>query len=132
MKKYFILATLLFITGCSVKEVQKSHYNIDGVKYRVVDVQRGIASYYSGRFHGRRMASGEIFNQYALTAAHKTLPFGTKVRVTFLSTGDSVVVKINDRGPHVAGRIIDLSYEAAKSIGMVPYGLGRVKLEVLK
>ena len=90
----------------------------------------GIASYYGGKFHGRRTASGEIFNKNALTAAHRSLPFGTKLKVTNLRNGRTVIVRINDRGPHVRGRIIDLSHAAAKKIGLK--GLVRVKLVVLK
>lgn len=90
----------------------------------------GIASYYGGKFHGRRTASGEIFNKNAMTAAHLTMPFGTKLKVTNLRNGRTVMVKVNDRGPHVRGRIIDLSQAAAKKIGLT--GTARVKLEVLK
>jgi rare lipoprotein A len=89
----------------------------------------GIASYYGGKFHGKRTANGETFNKNALTAAHLTLPFGTKLKVTNLRNGRSVVVRVNDRGPHVRGRIIDLSQAAAKKIGIT--GTARVKLEVL-
>ncbi len=94
--------------------------------------QRGKASFYGGGdgFHGTRTANGEIFDENAMTAAHKTLPFGTRVRVTNLSNGRSVVVRINDRGPFVRGRIIDLSYRAAKELGMVSAGVVEVKLEI--
>lgn len=92
----------------------------------------GKASYYGPRFHGRRTASSERFNMYHMTAAHKTLPFGTYVRVTRPDTGDSVVVRINDRGPYVAGRIIDLSCAAAEAIGMMFSGVVPVKLEVVE
>ena len=92
----------------------------------------GIASYYAAKFHGRRTASGEIFNTNAMTAAHLTLPFGTKLKVTNLKNGQSVVVRVNDRGPHVRGRIIDLSVAAAKKIGLVHAGTTRVKLEVFE
>lgn len=81
---------------------------------------------------GRRTANGEIFNTYELTAAHKTLPFGTKVRVTNEANGKSVVVRINDRGPFVKGRIIDLSTAAFASIGSTDSGIAKVKLEILK
>lgn len=91
----------------------------------------GIASYYGAELHGNRTASGTPFDMYALTAAHKTLPFGTKVRVTLISSGRSVVVRINDRGPYIAGRIIDLSAAAAKEIGLYSVGIGKVRLEVL-
>lgn len=95
-------------------------------------VVEGIASYYGSELHGRTTASGVPFDMNALTAAHRTLPFKTKVRVTFLTTGKSVVVEINDRGPYISGRIIDLSAAAAKEIGLYPYGIGRVKVEVIK
>jgi rare lipoprotein A len=82
----------------------------------------GLASYYGKEFHGRKTASGEPFNMNALTAAHRTLPFNTTVRVTNAKNGKSVTVRINDRGPFVAGRIIDLSYAAAKAIGLLSVG----------
>ena len=91
----------------------------------------GVASYYGGRFHGRRTASGERFNQNALTAAHRTLPFGTRVRVVHVRSGRSVVVRINDRGPVSRRRIIDLSKGAARRLGMVRSGTARVRLERL-
>ncbi|NJL48052.1 MAG: septal ring lytic transglycosylase RlpA family protein [Leptolyngbyaceae cyanobacterium SM2_5_2] len=97
----------------------------------VISSLTGMASWYGPGLHGRRSASGEIFNQHALTAAHRTLPFGTQVRVTNLSTGQQVVVRINDRGPFSHGRIIDLSAAAASSIGLRASGVGRVRLEVL-
>ena len=91
----------------------------------------GSASWYGGKFHGRKTANGERYNQNALTAAHKTLPFGTKVRVTNETNGKSVVVRINDRGPFVGKRVIDLSRAAANAVGMVQRGVARVKVEVL-
>lgn len=94
--------------------------------------QVGIASWYGPGFHGKRTANGEIFDMYALTAAHKTLPFNTLVKVVDLDTGRWVVVRINDRGPFVPGRIIDLSYAAAKELGIVEKGLARVGLKVLR
>ncbi len=98
----------------------------------VVDTFSGTASWYGGKFHGRRTTSGEVFDQYAMTAAHRTLPFGTFVKVTHKATDDSVVVKINDRGPHIHGRIIDLSMASADKIGLRARGLGEVIVEVLK
>ena len=83
---------------------------------------QGIASWYGIGFHGRRTASGERFDMHALTAAHPTLPFGTRVLVENLGNGRSVVVRINDRGPHIAGRIIDLSHAAARAIGLLGWG----------
>ena len=91
----------------------------------------GVASYYGRRFHGRPTASGESFDMHDLTAAHKTLPFGSRVRVTNTRNGESVVVRINDRGPFVRGRHIDLSRAAAERIDIVRSGHGRVELELL-
>ena len=93
--------------------------------------QTGIASYYSKGLHGSRTASGERHNRNEMVAAHKSLPFGTKVKVTNLSNGKEVVVKINDRGPFVKGRVIDLSYGAFSKIENPGKGLTKVKLEVL-
>ncbi len=92
----------------------------------------GMASWYGPGFHGRTSASGEAFNQYALTAAHRTLPFGTQVRVTNLNNGRQVVVRINDRGPYSHGRIIDLSAGAANAIGLQSAGVGPVQIEILR
>jgi len=93
--------------------------------------QTGIASWYGRKFHGRKTANGEIYNMYAMTAAHKTLPLGTYVRVHNLHTGRTIDVRVNDRGPFVRGRIIDLSYTAAKEIGIVGPGTARVKIVAL-
>jgi len=95
----------------------------------VVQGEEGIASWYGHPYHGRQAASGETYNMYDLTAAHRTLPFGTQVRVHNLENGRDVVVRINDRGPFVEGRIIDLSYAAAQDIGMP--GTALVRLEIL-
>ncbi|WP_425340089.1 septal ring lytic transglycosylase RlpA family protein [Onishia taeanensis] len=92
----------------------------------------GMASYYADRYHGRTTASGERFDQQALTAAHRTLAFGTRVRVTRLDNGREVTVRINDRGPFVRGRIIDLSKRAARQLGMVRDGTVKVRLSVLR
>ncbi|UIP08124.1 septal ring lytic transglycosylase RlpA family protein [Erythrobacter sp. SDW2] len=92
----------------------------------------GIASYYASKFHGRRTASGEIFDNGALTAAHRTLRFGSMVRVTNPRTGQSVIVRINDRGPFTKGRTIDLSRAAAEEIGIVRAGHGTVELELIE
>ncbi len=90
----------------------------------------GIASWYGPRFHGKLTANGERFNINELTAAHKTLPFGSRVRVKSLTNGKEVVVRINDRGPFIAGRIIDLSQAAAQAIGLV--GIKQVEIERLR
>ena len=92
---------------------------------------QGLASWYGGKFHGRLTSSGEIFDTNIMTAAHKTLPFGTMVKVTNLDNGTSAIVKINDRGPFVEGRIIDLSRAAADALGMVGIGVAHVSLEIV-
>lgn len=101
-------------------------------QYTVMETITGIASWYGGEFNGRKTNSGEIFDENALTAAHRTLPFGTYLKVTFLETNKSTVVRVNDRGPHVKGRVLDLSKKAAEVIGLKPHGLGEVKIEVLE
>lgn len=111
-------------------------YSVDGVSYYPLPsgegfVQEGVASWYGRKFHGRKTSSGEIYNMYDDTAAHKTLPFGTRVRVENLSNPKEIVVRINDRGPFVKQRIIDLSYGAAKKIGLVGPGTARVRLTAL-
>lgn len=92
----------------------------------------GEASYYADSLNGSKTASGELYDKNALSAAHRSLPFGTKVKVTYLKTGQSVVVVINDRGPFAEGRLIDLSAAAAKKIGLIDAGHGRVRLEVME
>jgi rare lipoprotein A len=114
----FLWCSLLFV-GCS-SPVSRS-----------LGTQEGLASYYSTEFHGRKTSSGEVFDKDALTAAHRSYPFGTIVRVTNLKNGKQVEVKVNDRGPVKPERIIDLSYGAAREIDMVREGLVRVRLEVL-
>ena len=93
--------------------------------------QKGIASWYGKDFHGKLTASGEVYNMYAMTAAHKRLPLGTIVKVRNLDNGREIKVTINDRGPYVRGRIIDLSYTAAKKIGIVETGTARVRIKTL-
>ena len=95
---------------------------------QAAEIDRGKVSWYGGRFHGRRTASGEKFDMHDLTAAHKTLPFGTRVKVRDLGTGKEVEVRINDRGPHVRGRIIDLSRAAALALGVLHAGEAAVAL----
>jgi peptidoglycan lytic transglycosylase len=92
----------------------------------------GIASYYSDAFHGRKTASGELYHKDKLTAAHKTLPFGTLIRVTRLDNKTSVVVKVNDRGPYIKGRIVDISKAAAIKLDLIRDGKARVKIEVIE
>lgn len=95
------------------------------------DAMEGLAAYYSNRLEGRKTASGQTFRQNRLTAAHPTLPFGTRVKVTHAKNGRSVVVVINDRGPTQAGRVIDLSRAAAGRLAMLRSGLAPVKLDVV-
>lgn len=94
-------------------------------------VQEGLVSWYGDRFHGRTTASGELFDSAAMTMAHPTLPFGTKVRVTNLRNGRSVEVRVNDRGPFVGSRIADLSQAAASALGMMRRGIARARIEIL-
>jgi len=98
----------------------------------VGQVEEGIASWYGPGYHGKRTSSGEVFDQDDLTAAHPSFAFGTRVEVTLLSTGKSVVVRINDRFPAHKGRLIDLSRGAARAIGLIGPGTGRVRLEVVE
>ena len=110
-----LISTMLFMTSCSRKIIEK-----------------GKASYYADKFEGRKTASGTTFHQNKLTAAHRTLPFGTKVKVTNIANGRSVKVKITDRGPFSDARIIDLSRKAAKKIGMVNTGVAVVEVSYKK
>ncbi len=93
--------------------------------------QAGVASYYADSFHGRRTSSGDRYDRNAFSAAHRTLPLGTRVRVTDIDSGESVVVQVNDRGPFGRGRVIDLSRAAAAEIGLTRKGVAEVRLDVL-
>lgn len=119
--------------------IEKGTYEPPGYSYiedkEVIEVkgtETGEASWYGARFHGNRTFSGEIYDMYDLTAAHPSLPMNSLVHVEFPVTGESVIVRINDRGPHVGGRIIDLSKQAAEKIGLAPHGVGDVKVKVLE
>ena len=121
------LAAALATTGCAlVRPFAPEPPPVEG------GVQTGEASWYGPGFHGRRTANGERYDQDALTAAHRTLPFGTRVRVTNIDNGRTVDVRINDRGPFVGGRIIDLSRAGARVIGLIGPGVGPVRVEVLE
>ncbi|MFD1218322.1 septal ring lytic transglycosylase RlpA family protein [Microbulbifer celer] len=114
----------------------KSPYVVAGVKYRVLQgakgyKERGHASWYGTKFHGRKTANGEVYNMYAMSAAHKTLPLPSYAKVTNLDNGRSIIVRVNDRGPFVPGRIIDLSYTAAQKLGYVDKGVARVEVVAL-
>jgi rare lipoprotein A len=111
-------------------------YQVLGKTYRVMNsadgfVETGYASWYGKKFHGRKTASGETYNMFAMTAAHKSLPLPSYVRVTLVETGRSIVVKVNDRGPFHKGRIIDLSYAAAAKLGILNNGHAEVRIEAL-
>jgi peptidoglycan lytic transglycosylase len=95
----------------------------------IASAPNGLASFYT---EGQKTANGETFNAHELTAAHPTLPFGTKLRVTNVTTGRSVMVRVNDRGPYVPGRVVDVSYAAADQLGMVKGGVAKVKLDVVQ
>ncbi len=111
-------------------------YKVHGKWYyptlaKVGDIQRGVASWYGPNFHAKKTSNGEVYNMYAMTAAHKTLPMNTVVKVDNLENGESAIVRINDRGPFVSGRIIDLSNKAAHKINMIKKGTARVRITVL-
>lgn len=129
------LVTVLLASGCQyIPKPSFPKFGFGGPKYsdKDRDAYEGMASWYGGKFHGRRTANGEKFNQNGISAAHKTLPFDTVVRVHNLRNGKTVDVRINDRGPFIKGRIIDLSKGAAQKIDMVNDGVVPVRLEVLK
>ena len=105
--------------------------SLDNIEIAQAANKGGRASWYGPGFHGRTTANGERFNQNAMTAAHRSLPFGTRVKVTNLNNGRSVIVRINDRGPFAKGRVIDLSKAAAGVIGMLSSGTAPVRLQVL-
>ena len=143
------LMGLLWVAGCSsriystppsskpgssaVYDSKTRPYTVMGRTYYPLKSARGydevgMASWYGKDFHGRKTASGRVYNMYGLSAAHKTLPLGTKVRVTNLSNNRSTVLTINDRGPFVRGRVLDLSYGAAKRLGTLDEGVARVRI----
>ena len=124
MTKWGLIVIALFVSSCAMPAYRQP--------YAAGYVERGIASWYGEDFHGRPTSSGEIYNMYDLTAAHKLMPLGTIAKITNLENDQSVVVKINDRGPFIEGRIIDLSYSAAREIGMAEKGLSRVEIKVIK
>ena len=114
--KSFLVLFFLIFSSLSFSSVYKSNVK---------------ASYYAEKYHGRKTANGETFNMYAMTCAHKTLPFGTVLRVTNLSNNKAVDVRVNDRGPFVKGREIDLSKGAAQKIGMIKTGTANVRIEIV-
>ncbi len=128
----FGMVLIIFMSfGCGSKKSSSGYRHSDELKNVDGYTQTGLASWYGDKEHGNLAASGERFSKYDYTAAHKSLPFGTIVRVTNLENGKDVVVNINDRGPFIRGRIIDLSYSSAKSIDLVRTGVAKVKVEVI-
>ncbi len=135
------LICVLLVSGCGKEVVSpyKSYnrpYTVRGRTYTPMESsagysETGVASWYGDDFHGKQTANGEIYNMYAFTAAHKLLPLGTKVRVVNLDNGRSVNLRVNDRGPFVRGRIIDVSRAAASKLGMLNTGTARVRVETL-
>lgn len=138
---FIILALLSMICACTPSRPRPAPgmpkaYKVLGAWYQPIRdakgfTQEGIASWYGPNFHGKKTASGEIYDMHALTAAHTTLPLGTHVRVRNLSNGKEVTVRVNDRGPFVKGRIIDLSFMAAKTLDLIGKGTGRVAIRAL-
>lgn len=146
--KYIIpICLMLLMVGCSSNSI---YHTKDGTKrkthkqYRLDDVDTTkkveikaissnmVCSYYGDAFHGNFTSNGEVFDMYKLTCAHKTLPFNTMLKVTNPDNGKSIVVRVNDRGPFVPGRDLDLSYGAAKRIGLIASGVKELKVEILK
>ncbi len=129
-----LLAALIFLAACSSGRRHDYSYKSKGrADYTATAGEKTecLASWYGKDFHGRPTASGEIFNMYDLTCAHKVYPLGTRVKVTHLLNGKDVECIINDRGPFIPGRDLDLSYGAAKKIDLIGPGVGRVRIEVL-
>ena len=148
MKFYTFIALFLSLVliGCSASQrfgkednrekshsrYEKSESSDDETNSKSLETVKGIASYYADKYNGRQTSNGEVYDMYGLTAAHKTYPFNTIVRITNLSNGKSVKLRINDRMPGYNPRLIDVSYGAAIKLGMLTSGIAEVKLEVLK
>ncbi len=127
MRSKLLILPLLAVlaAGCA------GSHGVHGTEVTSKPFQTGEASFYARRFEGRRTASGERYDGDKLTAAHRTLPFGTRVRVTNLANDESVVVTVNDRGPHRKGRVIDLSRKAARELGFIADGTAQVSLQLV-
>tara|TARA_Y100000768_G_scaffold69860_1_gene49134 strand:+ start:1434 stop:1874 length:441 start_codon:yes stop_codon:yes gene_type:complete len=135
----FILIFAMFVVSCGSSIAYGDYVDTTGWSRKQIEsikkhpqTQIGIASYYGKKFHKKRTANGEIFNMYKVSAAHKSYPLGTKVRVTNLENGKSIKLVINDRGPFVKGRIIDLSYKAARKLDFVNQGTTKVRINVIR
>ena len=128
-------SAFLFLSGCgagSPRFTSRERPELPSREPPSTSQLQGVASYYADDFNGRKTASGEVYDMNELTAAHRTLPFGTKVKVTNVDTGKSVVVRINDRGPFKDDRVIDLSLGAARQLGLIALGTARVVLQILE
>ena len=139
MNKKILLTIIFLLVSCGSSIAYGDYVNTTGMSRKQIQsiknhpkTQIGIASYYGKKFHKKRTANGEIFNMYKVSAAHKSYPLGTKVRVTNLENGKSLKLVINDRGPFISGRIIDLSYKAARKLGFVNQGTVKVRIDVLR
>lgn len=129
----FSLVILTINSFCTEGIQYRADYNrFEKISIREGQIIRGKASYYAEKFHGKRTANGEIFDMYKRTGAHRTLPFNTMVRVKNLENNKSVIVRINDRGPFIKDRLIDLSYQAAIDINMTAKGIIEVEIKILK
>ena len=133
------LIIICFVVSCGPSIAYGDYVNSNGMSRKQIEsiknhprVQVGIASYYGSKFHKKRTANGEIFNMYKISAAHKTYPLGTKVKVTNLENGKSIKLIINDRGPFAKSRILDLSYKAARKLDFVNQGTTKVRIEVIR
>ena len=140
MSKFLLLVVCIFFADCtnsprygkSIGTRKKSNpRNLKSAK-RVPKVITGISSFYGTDFHGKLTANGEVYDMYGLTAAHKTLPLNTTVRVTNLANNKSLILRINDRGPYIKGRILDCSYGAAKKLDFIIQGTTKVRIEIIE
>jgi rare lipoprotein A (peptidoglycan hydrolase) len=141
--KILSVLALFFLSSCAGNmyeteggyKRQHGYYKTDSsnqqAKAETGDKLLMVCSYYADKFHGRTTSNGETFDMYKLTCAHKKLPFNTELRVTDPDTGKSVDVRVNDRGPFIAGRDLDLSYGAAKQIGLIPFGVKKLQIEII-
>ena len=146
-KFWFLISLVIFLMGCSSnakfttkganKRNVQQRYSANKTEKYETDVKAGnvtyfVCSYYGEKFQGRPTANGETFDMAKMTCAHKTLPFNTRLRVTNEDNGKSVIVRVNDRGPFIKGRDLDLSKGAAEVIGLIPYGVKKLKIEFLE
>jgi rare lipoprotein A len=133
---YIVLITLFFYGCSSTSRYSGSNGNSESnIRYKssdVLETETGTASFYANEFNGKKTANGEVYDMNGLTAAHPSFPYNTVVKVTNLDNGKSIEVRINDRMPDFKGRIIDLSFAAARKIEMINAGVQKVKLEVLR